>query len=286
MPTAVYVDASPGRGFSKLSKALSKLNLRSPGGELDSRDIFQSLRKEQIKLLKQTHPNARDVLSRTFMPVGLTKGRLGDYVRSISITPRGTAFLPRYSEIVPDQLYISDYFTGTDIGTLSRLRITHVVSILHAPNLEFPILPTIVYHDVVVPCDAYRARSLVATIDDAVDFMDSALRQEDSRVLVYCRMGVQWSPTMIIAWLMRNGHCDYGKGRDFVLRKRQVIAPGMDLEKGVKEWWALEMARPVFPLGRGGRCRPSPSVHHLTWGSRHELYEEWESDESEVLDIK
>jgi Dual specificity phosphatase, catalytic domain len=288
MPAAVCVDnATSGRGLSKLSKALSKLNLRSPS-EPDPNSIIHSLRKEQIKQLKLSHSNAPNILSRIPIPSGLTKARLCDYIRGVCITPKGNAFLPQYSEIIPDRLFVSDHFTGTDIATLSRLHITHVVSILHLPNHDFPTLPTVVYHDVVVPSDVYRARSLVATIDDTVDFIDHALRQGDTRVLVHCSMGTQWGPSMVIAWLMRNGHCDYEQARDVVLRKREVINPGIDLERGVKEWLALEMARPLFPLGRGGRypSQPSPSLHHLTWEVGRGLQEDSESDYSDVIDIK
>ena len=64
---------------------------------------------------------------------------------------------------------------------------------------------------------------------------------------------------MVIAWLMRNGKCSYAEARDTVRQKREVVEPGLDLEMGVKEWWALELARPSFPPGRGGRCQPSMS---------------------------
>ena len=312
MPAAIYVDQHPtspgptGRGFSKLSRALSKLNLRSPiSSEPDHRlELIQSLRKEQSNLLKSSHVNARKILSHTAVPAGLCNSRLRDYVHSMAITPQGTAFPPQYSEIIPGQLFIADHFTGTDVAILARLRITHVVSILHAPNAEFATLPGVVYHEIVVPYDAYHARGLVATIDDAVDFMDGALesrRDGDDdyddgddgisssrcRVLVHCRMGVQWGPSMVIAWLMRNAQCDYERAKELVVRKRQVVAPAVDLEKAVKEWWALEMARPVFPMGRGGRCRPSPSVHCLQWHcANYGMQEEWESDDSDVLDIK
>lgn len=288
MPAAFCdkVSSPTGRGFAKLSRALSKLNLRSPT-EPDPQGMIRALRKEQLKLLKSTHYNTRNVLSQTSIPPGLDKTRLCDYIRSISITPEGKAFLPQYSEIIPGHLFISDYFTGTDLATLSRLRITHVVSILHSPNRDLPTLPSIVYRNVVVPSDAYHARNLVAMIDDTVDFIDKALRREDSRVLVHCRVGVQWSPSIVIAWLLRHGPCDYERWRDVILQKREVIHPGIDLERGVKEWLALETARPLFPRGRGGRCRPSPPLHYLKWElAAEQLQEDSDSDYSDVLDIK
>ncbi|KAF8585831.1 phosphatases II [Ramaria rubella] len=281
MPTAID-SAAAGRGVSKLSKALSKLNLRSPTSETDSSEIH-SFRTEQINLLKPLHSNAKNVLSHISIPSAVTKKRARDYIRSISITPKGKAFLPQCSEIIPGHLFISDHFTGTDAATLLSLGITHVISMQHHTSYDYPMLPTIDYCEVIVPMHAYEARRLVATIDDTVDFIDNALRQEGSRVLIHCRMGVDWSPSVIIAWFMRNGRCGYDEARDTVRRKRVVVAPGLDLVRGVKEWSALELARPLFPPGRGGRNQSStcPSPLGSDLSSTDVSYQE----KGEVLDI-
>jgi len=283
MPAPVRVDeVSPERGVSKLSRALSKLSLRSDVN--DTHTVW----KEQIRAFKCFHPNARKILSHVPIPPGLTRNRVRDYVHSTSITPKGKAFPPQHSEIVPNRLFVSDGFTGTDTALLLRLRITHVVCIVNAWDQDYPILPSVQYHQVVAPNDPYRARRLVATIDDAVDFIDNALRRDGSRVLVHCAMGIHWSPSMVIAWLMRNGGCAFEGAREIVRRKREVVDTGLDLEKGVKEWWALEMARPIFPPGRGGRYQSfasclTPKLDVAYSDGSCESEEEFERD---IIDIR
>lgn len=254
MPAAVFIDkvSSPGRGgsstVSKLSRALSKLNLRSPV-EPDT----HRFRTDQYKPLKEAQSSPKTIICHVTIPFGLSKARARDYISSISITSKGNAFLPQYSEIVPEQLFISDHFTGTEMETLERLRITHIVSILHAPDVHCTKMSGIKYHEAVVPKEVYREEKLVAIIEDMVDFIDRALRRRDGRVLIHCRTGVDWSAGVAIAWLMRNRFCEYKEAKEIVEQKREVIELGRDLETGVKQWEGLESARPYFPLGRGGR---------------------------------
>ena len=251
MPAGVHLDeVRPERSISKLSRALSKLNLRADAH--DTRPLW----KDQVKAFEPFYPDARNILSHVPIPPGLSKSRVREYIHSTSITPNGKAFHPQCSEIIPNRIFVSDRFTGTDATLLQRLHITHVVCIANVKTQDSPPSPSLHYHELVVPNDAHKAGGLVAKIDDTVDFIDGALKMDDSRVLVHCIMGIHWSPSIVIAWLMRNGKCSYVEAQDTVRRKREVVHPGRDLEVGIKEWWALELARPSFPPGRGGRCQP------------------------------
>ncbi|KAF8516734.1 protein-tyrosine phosphatase-like protein [Hysterangium stoloniferum] len=203
---------------------------------------------EQANLLRHTHANARSVLCRTVIPSGLTKERVRDYSHSISITQRGKAFLPQYSEIIPNCLFLSDHFTGTDPQTLRHLKITHVVSILQPSHSSFERLPSITYHDIL---ETKSSRKPVSAFEEAVNFMDTAFL-DGGRVLVHCRMGVDWSASVVIAWVIRNQECSFDEARAAVRKCREVVEPSRELANGVKEWVGLENARPYFPVGRGG----------------------------------
>jgi len=282
MPAALCLEKpQPERTVSKLSRALSKLNLRSPGGTLHPE--AHTFRLEQTKLLQTTHSNAKNIISRASIPSGLTKERVRDYIHSIPITPKGHAFLPQHSEIVPKFLYISDKFTGTCEASLKGLGITHVVAIL-GKREDIYKSPDIKYQIIIEPAPG---RSSVAMIDTAIDFMDAAL-QEGGSVLVFCRMGTDWSASMAIAWLMRNKRCTYDHARSLVGRRRQVIAPGRESEKAVKEWQGLEYARLFFPLGRGGRRNPNESVDSPPSSPANSVCPPpaYDDDDLHIIDIK
>ncbi|KIJ24071.1 hypothetical protein M422DRAFT_39306 [Sphaerobolus stellatus SS14] len=252
MPSPIQVEKSQQeKAISKLSRALSKLNLRSPGGT--SHPEANTFRQEQAKLLQSTHSNAKSVLSRTPIPSGLSQDQIRDYIYSISITPKGTAFVPRATEVIPETIFISDRYTGTDEASLTRLGITEVVAIVDKDGLDYYRSPFIHYHEIVEP---QRGRCLVGLIDKAVDFIDEAVR-EGGRVLIFCRMGVEWSAAVSIAWLIRHRRCTFDHAYWSVWRRREVISPTKDLEMGVKEWQGLEYARSFFPVGRGGRRTPT-----------------------------
>lgn len=263
---------------SKLSRALSKLSLRSPGGTVHVE--ARAYRVEQAKYLDalNSSSNANQILSKVSLPSGLSKDRVREYIYSIAISPlKGTVFLPRHSEIIPKYLYMSDSYTGTDPRTLAKLGITHVISINNGPQFEptsppssplssLPKLSHIKHHIITPPHPSLhlpsskKAPSYIAIFDKAVDFMDDAFRDRNSRILVHDRLGSDWSASVVVAWVTRNQSCSYEQACIAVRQRREVVNPSWEVEKGVKEWMGLEHARAFFPIGRGGRCYVSSDL--------------------------
>lgn len=270
--SAAILSAERSISVSKLSRALSKLNLRSPGGTVHVE--AHSYRNEQAQYLDALYSrsNTSQILSRTSIPSGLAKDRVREYIYSIAISQRGTAFLPRCSEIIPGYLYIADSYTGTDPKTLLKLGITHVISINNRPRFESssppssPLSPNklihIKHHTITPPHPSLslpsskKAPSYIAIFDEAVDFMDDAFRKDDkknARVLIHDRLGADWSASVAIAWVTRNQRCSYDEACMAIRQRREIVNPSREVEKGVREWMGLEHARSFFPLGRGGR---------------------------------
>ncbi|GJJ09767.1 hypothetical protein Clacol_003991 [Clathrus columnatus] len=262
---------------SKLSRALSRLNLRSSSGGTTAHAEAHPIRFEQAQYLDSLYSssNARQILSRVSIPSGLNRDRVREFIYSIAISPKGTAFLPRYSEIIPGYLYIADSYTGTDMKTLSKLGITHVIGINNTPHFEptlsspsSPLSPKLIHikHHTITPPhpklhlpSSKKAPSYISIFDEAVDFIDEAFRDNKPRIMIHDRLGSDWSASVVIAWAIRNQRCSYDQACHAVRQRREIVSPSREVEKGVKEWMGLEYARSFFPVGRGGRCNRSSS---------------------------
>ena len=69
-------------------------------------------------------------------------------------------------------------------------------------------------------------QNLKLHFDEAIDFIKQA-KQNNSKVLVHCQAGISRSPTLVIAYLMK----EYAKSMDeaygMVRNKRSIIAPNL-----------------------------------------------------------
>nr|GAT55088.1 predicted protein [Mycena chlorophos] len=108
--------------------------------------------------------------------------------------PLGSGAARLASLIVP-RLYLSDYFTAHDEKDLTRLNITHVVSVLD----RVPVIPDCISQEnklhisVSDRADADISKYLTQT----TEFITAALAEsEDNNVLVHCFQGISRSATV------------------------------------------------------------------------------------------
>ena len=136
-------------------------------------------------------------------------------------------FFPQASEIIPG-LFVSDLYTATSPAVLSRLGVTHVLSVLRTPGLTFP-QPL---QHLTIPIDDTSDAFLLDHLDDAVRWIRDALgpNQEDGaeggqggHVLVHCVWGMSRSASVVVAFLIAaRGMPLYAALR--ILRARRPVA--------------------------------------------------------------
>jgi len=132
-----------------------------------------------------------------------------------SYGPSATLILPR--------LYLSDFFTARDETEMTKLGITHMVSVMENTPTT---MPDVVRHLVPI-ADRWNA-DILSHLDGTTEFIKAALAEnEDNRVLVHCFQGISRSATVVCAYVIAqaaNG-MTAGEAIDLVRAKRSIICP-------------------------------------------------------------
>ncbi|KAJ3890479.1 protein-tyrosine phosphatase-like protein [Lentinula edodes] len=131
--------------------------------------------------------------------------------------------------IIP-RLYLSGLSTATDDELISKLGVTHVVSVLDwAP--EFPAsIP--VPNRLHINLSDYSTSNILAHLDTTTEFLKAALEENESNVvLVHCFQGVSRSATVVCAYLISNAGMTAMESITFVQSKRKIVSPNNGFRK-------------------------------------------------------
>ncbi|KAK7056286.1 hypothetical protein VNI00_002839 [Paramarasmius palmivorus] len=153
---------------------------------------------------------ARSLTMRSFNPA--SDAAAGPYGRTASV-------------ILP-QLYLSDYFTARDAAELSRLGITHVVSVLDF-DVEIPefIAASRRMH---IRIGDRADVDILAHLEHTTDFIKKAIEENaDNKVLVHCFQGISRSATVVCAYLVATAGLRAIDSIAFVKSKRRVVSPNV-----------------------------------------------------------
>ncbi|KAJ7143932.1 protein-tyrosine phosphatase-like protein [Mycena epipterygia] len=133
-------------------------------------------------------------------------------------------------------LYLGSLSAVNDHPLLRAHGITHLVQALEAPWAP--------------PCraeDGFVAYSIDIRDKESVDlrphleaacvYIERALRRGEG-VLVHCQQGVSRSPSIVIAYLIRNHGMSYDAALAFVKRKRACAKPNPGFARALMEWEA------------------------------------------------
>jgi len=148
--------------------------------------------------------------------------------------PPGSRFGRSASLIVP-RVYLSGYYTARDAEELSRLGITHVVSVLeYVPDIPDNIAAQNRLH----VCVADQPEEyILAHFEETTEFIRSALAESKSNnVLVHCFMGVSRSATVVCAYLVATTTKDAAESIKFVQSQRGIVSPNLGFRKQLDEW--------------------------------------------------
>jgi len=170
------------------------------------------------------------------------------------------------SQILPN-LFLSDALTARWGGTLDRLKITHIISVLEKP-ITFPKTeqPLKLLH---IPASDSAFTDLLSFMDQTTEFIKEAIetnKQDQvqsqttsistaaaaetidgecpmssgptqvNRVLVHCLAGMSRSATIVIAYLLATTPMTAQEATEFVRSKRSIIRPNYGFAIQLEEY--------------------------------------------------
>jgi len=131
-----------------------------------------------------------------------------------SLSPRD---LDRVSEVLP-YLYIGSYGAAEDLSYLEAQGITHVVCLLE----EYPESVSSRPH-LCLPMSDSGESDLRQLLTDAIPFIESA-REAGGRVLIFCALGVNRSPTLVAGYLRVVLGCSVGEALNRITASRPFVS--------------------------------------------------------------
>jgi len=133
------------------------------------------------------------------------------------MSSESTSFaLNEISEVIPGKLYLGCQFRASNAEELLLLGITHILSVTGRIN---PVNG--LEHEHFVMSD-YGKTELNTVLDKVYPFMESAQRSQN-KLFVHCTLGQNRSPTIVIAFLMKNKDLTLYEAHKMVKQKRRVI---------------------------------------------------------------
>jgi hypothetical protein len=142
----------------------------------------------------------------------------------------------KISEIIDEKLYIGDSSNAMDTKLLKTLGVTHVLNVCGWGNLactrkwekEWDSIPgnnISVPHTLLLKVRDLPSVNIAAHFETCFDYLDEAIKSEESKILLHCQAGISRSITVCIAYLMKRNNWGLDQAYDFVLMKRPIIRP-------------------------------------------------------------
>ncbi|XP_053244058.1 dual specificity phosphatase 29 [Podarcis raffonei] len=146
---------------------------------------------------------------------------------------------PKYTHVneVWPNLYIGDEKTALDRYSLEKAGFTHILNAAHGrwnvdTGPEYYRDMDIEYHG--VEADDLPTFNLSQFFYSAAEFIDRALRNETSKILVHCAMGRSRSAALVLAYLMIYKNMTVVDAIDQVLKHRCIL-PNRGFLKQLRE---------------------------------------------------
>ncbi len=140
------------------------------------------------------------------------------------------------SQVTPF-LFLGNMKDAGDAAALRRLGIDHVLNVTTTPPGYTPH-PAILYKQLHAADNGYQ--NLRQYFDEAFEFIEAA-RRRGGAVLIHCQAGVSRSPTIAVAYLIKNSPMSMVEAYRFVKARRSIISPNLnfmgqllEFEQGLK----------------------------------------------------
>ncbi|KAJ6608519.1 protein-tyrosine phosphatase-like protein [Mycena sp. CBHHK59/15] len=131
-------------------------------------------------------------------------------------------------------LYLGSLSAVNDHPLLRAHGITHLVQALEAPWAP-PCRKEDGFVSYSIDIHDKESVDLRPYLEAACVYIERALRRGES-VLVHCQQGVSRSPSIVIAYLIRNHAMSYDAALAYVRRKRACVKPNPGFARALVEW--------------------------------------------------
>lgn len=147
------------------------------------------------------------------------------------------------NEMIPDRLWVGGYLRPEDAGLLAKQLISTVLSLQTDEDLAVygiqikKLLKAYQAADIElrrVPIPDFDKESLVANLPLCVSELEEALKPEWARVYLHCTAGLNRSPTVAAAYLIRSGNMSAKEAYDYVTARRHC-SPSLELLEKYEE---------------------------------------------------
>ncbi|CAK69657.1 unnamed protein product (macronuclear) [Paramecium tetraurelia] len=118
------------------------------------------------------------------------------------------------SEIIPQKLYLGNYIAAKNKNLLKKYQITHILICGDFLKQKFP--DDFKYHQIMIQ-DSLN-QSILEYLDETFNFIDQA-----QNVFVHCAAGINRSPAIVCAYLMKKNKWNYDQAFQFVKERRSVV---------------------------------------------------------------
>ena len=163
---------------------------------------------------------------------------------------------------VTNFLYVGNMKDASDPAVLARLGIDHVLNVTTAVPGYTPAA-TITYKQLHAADNGYQ--NLRQYFGEAFEFIDLA-RARGGAVLIHCQAGVSRSPTIAVAYLIKNFPMTMVDAYRFVKTRRSIISPNLnfmgqllEFEQTLKREKVVEKIREKPESGGGSAGDDKPS---------------------------
>ncbi|KXN86573.1 Dual specificity protein phosphatase 15 [Leucoagaricus sp. SymC.cos] len=128
--------------------------------------------------------------------------------------------------LITDRVYLGNWTAAGDRDQLTKLGITHVVSILEIP----PDIPDVIEkkNQLHIQINDTANSDILRHLEQTTKFIESAIRADDSnKVLVHCLMGISRSATVVSAYLIATQKMTGADAIAYVQKKRPIVCPNL-----------------------------------------------------------
>ncbi|KAH3767210.1 dual specificity protein phosphatase 1 [Pelomyxa schiedti] len=170
----------------------------------------------EAKVCEYVAPNSGNYFSPAAVPCGgHTSG------------PSSTNYAPRAApDLIMDHLYLGDEKDAYNKKTITRLNITHVLTVTLVPDfVQYKRLFPPNVNCLVVDILDDAQQNIAQYFNQTNAFIDAGRRV--GNVLVHCVMGVSRSASIVIAYLMYTRCVDFATAFRMVHRARPIICPNI-----------------------------------------------------------
>merc|ERR1712088_479161 len=163
------------------------------------------------------------------------------------------------SQVTPF-LFLGNMKDASDANGLTRLGVDHVLNVT-AVSPTYDMSETITYKQLHAADNGYQ--NLKQYFEEAFDFIDLA-RSRGGSVLIHCQAGVSRSPTIAVAYLIKQFPMSLVDAYKFVKNRRSIISPNLnfmgqllEFEQGILKSFPDRVVKPAL-------------VDNLQWGDGKE----------------